>query len=270
MGDPKEGKQVSWDSVFAFLIVLRIAPFPPHWVANFVAPHLGIGPLMFWLSCFIGEYSANASHREPLHHLTTQSIGIAPVSVIHVTIGSSLDSMTSAADFHILSLRNVLGLCAVVVAVLIPVGLKRIFRKDLGELGEAEGVFEETAADESAIDVPPVHQVLEVDEHGVPRRFQAIDSGLVLAGPSRGDASIHPDLPAEDRKGKRRALDIIADVAEDDEGHMDQYEVFPHDEREVPAEKHRVHAPIRGYGSIEPVQPVSDRTEPGVLWPFAR
>jgi hypothetical protein len=174
-----------------------------------------------------------------------------------VTIGSSLDSMTSAADFHILSLRNVLGLCAVVVAVLIP--------KDLGELGEAEGVFEETAADESAIDVPPVHQVLEVDEHGVPRRFQAIDSGLVLAGPSRGDASIHPDLPAGDRKGKRRALDIIADVAEDDEAHIDQYE-----ERDTPAEKHRVHAPIRGYGSIEPVQPVSDRTEPGVLWPFAR
>lgn len=192
------------------------------------------------------------------------------MSVIHVTIGSSLDSMTSAADFHILSLRNVLGLCAVVVAVLIPVGLKRIFRKDLGELGEAEGVLEETVADESAIDVPPVHQVLEVDEHGVPRRFQAIDSGLVLAGPSRGDASIHPDLPAEDRKGKRRALDIIADVAEDDEGHIDQHEVFPHDERDIPAEKHRVHAPIRGYGSIEPVQPVSDRTEPGVLWPFAR
>jgi hypothetical protein len=32
--------------------------------------------------------------------------------------------MTSAEDFHILSLRNVLGLVGVGVAVLIPVGLK--------------------------------------------------------------------------------------------------------------------------------------------------
>lgn len=55
MGDPRSGKQVSWDGVFAFLIVLRIAPLPPHWIANFVAPHLGIGMGLFWLSCFIGE-----------------------------------------------------------------------------------------------------------------------------------------------------------------------------------------------------------------------
>lgn len=57
MGDPKSGKQVSWGDVFAFLVVLRIAPFPPHWIANFVAPHLGIGPGLFWLSCFIGKSS---------------------------------------------------------------------------------------------------------------------------------------------------------------------------------------------------------------------
>ena len=113
MGDPKKGKKVTWDSIFAILLVLRIAPFPPHWIANFVAPHLGIGMFLFWSSCFIG---------------------IAPVSVIHVTIGSSLDDMTSAADFHILSLRNILGLSAVIIAVLIPVGLKRIFKKDLGDL----------------------------------------------------------------------------------------------------------------------------------------
>jgi hypothetical protein len=63
MGDPKKGKQVSWDGVFAFLIVLRIAPFPPHWVANFVAPHLGIGPFMFWASCFIGEHQVDHTPR---------------------------------------------------------------------------------------------------------------------------------------------------------------------------------------------------------------
>jgi hypothetical protein len=41
MGDPKRGKQISKTDVFAFLVVLRISPVPPHWVANFVAPHLG-------------------------------------------------------------------------------------------------------------------------------------------------------------------------------------------------------------------------------------
>jgi hypothetical protein len=81
----------------------RISPFPPHWVANVVAPHLDISPILFWCACFIG---------------------IGPVSVIHVTIGSGLDKMTSAEDFHILSLRNVLGLIGIGVAVMIPTALK--------------------------------------------------------------------------------------------------------------------------------------------------
>lgn len=196
MGDPSRGKQVSWTDVFAFLLVLRISPFPPHWVANFVAPHLGIGVGLFWLTCFIG---------------------IAPVSVIHVTIGSSLDTMTSAADFHLLSLRNVLGLVAVIVAVLIPVGLKRVFKKDLGELGEAEGVLEETAVADEVVDVPVVHPVLEYGQHATPRRYQAVDSGLVLAGPSTGDPNLDTGLVLPpSRKGKGRALEIIADVGEDE------------------------------------------------------
>jgi hypothetical protein len=217
MGDPARGKQVSWDGVAAFLVVLRISPFPPHWVANFVAPHLGIGPLFFWATCFVG---------------------IAPVSVIHVTIGSSLDSMTSAEDFHILSLRNVLGLGAVIVAVLIPVALKRIFKQDLGELGEAEGVLEAQHVD-GEIEVPEVHVLhgpvpVEVDEEGRVKRYQAVDSGVVLAGPSAGDDSM--DVPARG-KGKGRAVEIVADVAHDSQG------LLPREKR----------GRQMGYGSIEPV-----------------
>ncbi|WRT70212.1 uncharacterized protein IL334_007207 [Kwoniella shivajii] len=200
MGDPKKGKKVTWDSVFAFLLVLRIAPFPPHWVANFVAPHLGIGRFMFWCSCFIG---------------------IAPVSVIHVTIGSSLDSMTSAADFHLLSLRNILGLLAVVVAVLIPVGLKRVFKKDLGDLGEAEEVFVETSRDERQVDVPPVGGMVEG------RRYHAIDSGVVLSLPSRGDGTNMGNKLIKKGKGKN-TLEIIPDQDEDGDedgdGDDDQYD----------------------------------------------
>jgi hypothetical protein len=239
MGDPRKGKEVAWDGVAAFLIVLRISPFPPHWVANFVAPHLGIGPLFFWATCFIG---------------------IAPVSVIHVTIGSSLDSMTSAADFHILSLRNILGLGAVIVAVLIPVGLKRIFKQDLGELGEAEAIIEEHHAVDTEIDVPAVHALhqgpvpVEVDDDGQVRRYQAVDSGVILAGPSAGDESLDIDASAgskRGRKGKGRALEIIADV---DEPEVEEYGV--HNSQQAVVNKSRPMGEkrrMKGYGSIEPV-----------------
>jgi uncharacterized membrane protein YdjX (TVP38/TMEM64 family) len=70
MGDEAAGTKVGKDSIFAFLVVLRIMPLPPHWMANFVAPHLGIGIVLFWCAVFVG---------------------IAPLSVIHVMVGSSLD-----------------------------------------------------------------------------------------------------------------------------------------------------------------------------------
>lgn len=233
MGDPKKGKQVSWGDVFAFLVVLRISPVPPHWVANFVAPHLGIGIPLFWLSCFVG---------------------IAPVSVIHVTIGSSLDTMSSAADFHILSLRNILGLLAVIVAVLIPVGLKRVFKKDLSDLDEAETAIEEVPTDSAVIEVPPVD--------GQARRYQAVDSGVILAGPSRGDENLDT---GSKRKGKGRALTIIADIQEEDD---ESEEVFNIDQpiAVVKSEKRPM-----GYGAIEPVENVPSHGERGgAWWPFAR
>ncbi|WVO12526.1 hypothetical protein L204_100126 [Cryptococcus depauperatus] len=184
MGDPKQGKGATWDSVFATLLVLRIAPFPPHWIANFVAPHLGIGRFLFWSSCFIG---------------------IAPVSVIHVTIGSSLDDMTSASDFHPLSLRNILGLSAVIVAVLIPVGLKRVFKRDLGDLGSAEEALRVRGSAEREISVPGVGA-------GRGKMYHAIDSGVVLAVPSRGDGM---DMRNKLVKGKGRVLQIIPDHDEE-------------------------------------------------------
>lgn len=66
-----------------------IAPLPPHWVVNVVAPHLGISIYHFWLSTFFG---------------------IAGVSYIHTTIGTTLDQMTSSEDFHLISWGNGLGL----------------------------------------------------------------------------------------------------------------------------------------------------------------
>ncbi|KAF8150567.1 hypothetical protein B0H34DRAFT_665501 [Crassisporium funariophilum] len=105
------------ENMISFLIVLRIAPLPPHWVVNIICPHVGIGLVPFWISTFLG---------------------IVGVSVIHTTIGGGLDEMTSADDFHLISWRNFFGLAAVVVGVMIPVGLRYWFRREVESVTEEE------------------------------------------------------------------------------------------------------------------------------------
>jgi len=105
------------DNLISFLIILRIAPLPPHWVVNIICPHVGIGIIPFWISTFLG---------------------IVGVSVIHTTIGGGLDEMTSADDFHLISWKNFLGLSAVVVGVLIPVGLRYYFRSAVASAADVE------------------------------------------------------------------------------------------------------------------------------------
>ncbi|CAE6508290.1 unnamed protein product [Rhizoctonia solani] len=58
------------DNLMSYLIVIRIAPFPPHWVVNVLCPHVGIGIPRFWISTFLG---------------------IMGVSVIHTTIGGKFN-----------------------------------------------------------------------------------------------------------------------------------------------------------------------------------
>ncbi|KAF9448606.1 hypothetical protein P691DRAFT_759739 [Macrolepiota fuliginosa MF-IS2] len=125
--------QANKENMISFLIVLRIAPLPPHWVVNVICPHVGIGIVPFWIST---------------------ALGILGVSVIHTTIGGGLDEMTSPDDFHLISWRNFFGLAAVVVGVMIPVGLRYWFRSEV-QGAEETGVIaiEEpyTDADEDRI-----------------------------------------------------------------------------------------------------------------------
>lgn len=100
------------DNLIPYLIVLRIAPLPPHWVVNVLAPHLGISLWVFWISTFLG---------------------IGGVSYIHVTIGTTLDQMASSDDFHIISIQNGVGLGGIIVAVLVPVLIKRHYKKDIDD-----------------------------------------------------------------------------------------------------------------------------------------
>ena len=116
-----EKVQTQKENIVSFLIVLRIAPLPPHWVVNIICPHVGIGLVPFWVSTFLGVFG---------------------VSVIHTTIGGGLDEMTSADDFHLLSWRNFLLLSSVVVGVLIPVGLRYYLRRGVGSIDDIEAVSE--------------------------------------------------------------------------------------------------------------------------------
>ncbi|KAJ6494654.1 hypothetical protein C8R47DRAFT_1116676 [Mycena vitilis] len=130
--------QHNQDNMISFLIVLRIAPLPPHWVINILAPHVGISIPVFWVST---------------------ALGILGVSVIHTTIGGGLDEMTSSDDFHLISWRNFFGLSAVVVGVMIPVGLRYWFGKrgtvvnvdDEEEEEGAEAVADEDEEEEDEI-----------------------------------------------------------------------------------------------------------------------
>jgi uncharacterized membrane protein YdjX (TVP38/TMEM64 family) len=117
------------DNTISFLIVLRIAPLPPHWVVNVICPHVGIGIVPFWISTWLGIFG---------------------VTVIHTTIGGGLDEMTSAADFHLISWRNFFLLSAVVVGVLIPVGLRYYFKREIASVADVEqGESEEEFSEES-------------------------------------------------------------------------------------------------------------------------
>lgn len=119
--------QTQRENIVSFLIVLRIAPLPPHWVVNVICPHVGIGLVPFWISTFLGVFG---------------------VSVIHTTIGGGLDEMTSADDFHLLSWRNFLLLSSVVVGVLIPVGLRYYLRRGVGSIDDIEAVSEGDQAED--------------------------------------------------------------------------------------------------------------------------
>ncbi|KAI6155373.1 hypothetical protein BKA82DRAFT_4077799 [Pisolithus tinctorius] len=127
------------DNIFSFLIVLRIAPLPPHWVINVLCPHVGIGLVPFWMSTWLGVFG---------------------VTVIHTTIGRGLNEMTSADDFHLISWRNFFLLSAVVVGVLIPVGLRTYFKREVASAADIEEADELLAEDgDRVLAVSPVTRV---------------------------------------------------------------------------------------------------------------
>ncbi|KAF5392158.1 hypothetical protein D9757_001393 [Collybiopsis confluens] len=169
-------------NLISYLIVLRIAPLPPHWVVNVVAPHVGINIPVFWLST---------------------ALGIFGVTVIHTTIGGGLDEMTSADDFHLISWKNFLGLFAIVVGVMVPVGLRYWFKRG-GVTADVEGV----PAQDPDVGVP--HSAISADGSAVFLYDDDEEEDRVLAvgAPAR--------LPNK-KDGSDSRTRLLTDELEDDE-----------------------------------------------------
>lgn len=161
-------------NLLSYLIVLRIAPFPPHWVINVLAPHMGVKVLKFWISTWLGIFG---------------------VTVIHTTIGSGLDEMTSASDFHLLSVRNALGLGAIVLGALLPVGLRYVFKRRTGISLDNVTSEDELLVDENGDRI--LAQGPAANELNKYKPFSA-ESQLILLSDSESEGDGEIDLLEED------------------------------------------------------------------------
>jgi len=170
-------------NLIPFLIVLRIAPFPPHWVVNVLCPHLGIGLVPFFISTWLG---------------------IMGVTVIHTTIGSGLDQMTSPADFHLISWRNFFGLSAVVVAVLIPVGIRYYFRGEIESVAAVEAEAQQDGEEEQEADInkgkglPPGPLFFESDDEDA---YILGDNEVIVSSDVKGKGVDRRDWLMDDSDG---------------------------------------------------------------------
>lgn len=94
-------------------------PVPPDFMINLVAPHLGVRIGTFWLSTFLGVIST---------------------TLIHTAIGEELGEMTSSADFHFFSFKNLVIVLVIGIAMLVPIFARR-FVQSPEDTGEAQGAI---------------------------------------------------------------------------------------------------------------------------------
>lgn len=162
----------------SYLVILRISPLPPHWMVNIVCPHLSISVPLFWISTFIG---------------------VMAVSFIHCQIGTTLDQMSSAKDFNLLSWRNFFGLAGVMVGAMLPVAIRRYYGgelKTLAEAGHDSGQLDDTlaaadsgyaAGDHVVVDVPKDQsRIDEPHDEGKDQTYSVMKLPPDRADPARG------------------------------------------------------------------------------------
>lgn len=104
--------------------------------------------------------------------------------------------MTGPEDFHLISWRNFLGLSAVVVGVLIPVGLRFVLKKRVGEIS-----LEPDAEDEEGDIVVVTNNGDRVIAQGPLAKFakgKATSAQLILLSDSEGEEEEDEFLDGEE------------------------------------------------------------------------
>ncbi|KAF9098204.1 hypothetical protein BGX23_006808 [Mortierella sp. AD031] len=99
------------NNLMSYIILLRLAPFPPNWFVNICSPHLNV-PL--WPEFFIGTL-----------------IGVTAPSVVHVQAGSVLEKLVEdhSSGVDVLTLKNFLMLGAVALLAALPVLIRWVLAR---------------------------------------------------------------------------------------------------------------------------------------------
>ncbi|KAF9935233.1 hypothetical protein FBU30_006318 [Linnemannia zychae] len=99
------------NNLISYIILLRLAPFPPNWFVNICSPHLNV-PL--WPEFFLGTL-----------------IGVSAPSVVHVQAGSVLEKLVEdhSSGVNVFTLKNLLMLGAVAVLAALPVLIRWVLAR---------------------------------------------------------------------------------------------------------------------------------------------
>ncbi|KAG0308679.1 Transmembrane protein 41B [Dissophora globulifera] len=134
-------------NLMSYIILLRLAPFPPNWFVNICSPHLNV-PL--WPEFVIGTL-----------------IGVTAPSVVHVQAGLVLEKLVEdhSSGVNIFTLKNILMLVAVALLAALPVVIRwflaRHEAKKVGLDPDALLRQEEDGLPSPAIDQDPILEPLD-------------------------------------------------------------------------------------------------------------
>ncbi|KAF8962938.1 Transmembrane protein 41B [Entomortierella lignicola] len=161
------------NDLMSYIILLRLAPFPPNWFVNICSPHLHV-PL--WPEFFIGTL-----------------IGVTAPSVVHVQAGMVLEKLVEdhSSGVNIFTLKNIGMLAAVALLAALPVLIRWILaRREARKVGihvdtlleqEEEGTFDSNDTDPILEPLDPTGLIIS-PEH---QRFLRRSSSFTRTEPQR-------------------------------------------------------------------------------------
>ncbi|KAF9208564.1 hypothetical protein BGZ49_008431 [Haplosporangium sp. Z 27] len=161
------------NDLMSYIILLRLAPFPPNWFVNICSPHLHV-PL--WPEFFIGTL-----------------IGVTAPSVVHVQAGMVLEKLVEdhSSGVNIFTLKNIGMLAAVALLAALPVLIRWILaRREARKVGihvdtlleqEEEGTFDSNETDPILEPLDPTGLIIS-PEH---QRFLRRSSSFSRTEPQR-------------------------------------------------------------------------------------